>query len=266
MSKTKIIISIIIIVVLAGVAGLGLRGQGLAGLFSVFGKSQTTDNQSVSENQNVLPATQAEETKENPAPEQADFPQQVLLDIPFTPQAPFGNWDDVRQDNGCEEASILMAMHWITGDELTADIALKEIVAMSDFQLARYGHFHDSSTEDTLKLLNDYFQYENAFIRFDISVQDIKKELALGNAVIVPVDGKKLGNPYYSPPGPDRHKLIIIGYDDNIREFITNDPGTKRGEKYRYAYEVMENSIVDYKTGMHEPISEIRTAMLVVEK
>lgn len=193
-------------------------------------------------------------------------PERVLLDVPFTVQAPFGGWADERQDYGCEEASILMAMYRVRGEPLSPAQAEQEIIAISEFEKERYGDFHDTSAQDTLKVMKAYFEYENAFVKFDIGAQDIKTELARGNVVIVPLDGTKVGNPYYTPPGPLKHKLIIRGYDDATQEFITNDPGTKRGEGYRYKYDVLENALLDYPTGLNEPITEMRAAMIVVQK
>ena len=195
-----------------------------------------------------------------------NFPGQIYLDVPFTPQAPFGNWEDVRQDNGCEEACLLMAMAWVNDKKITPEEALKEILAMVDFQLENYGHFHDTSAQDTFKLLKEYFKYENAFIQFDIGAKDIKNQLAGGNLVIVPIDGSKVNNPFYTPPGPDQHKILIRGYEDATGEFISNDPGTSRGEGYRYKYEILESALMDYKSGFHEIIDEIKTAMIVVKK
>ncbi|MEK7494233.1 MAG: C39 family peptidase [Patescibacteria group bacterium] len=192
--------------------------------------------------------------------------KQVLLDVPFTVQAPFGGWADARQDYGCEEAAILMAMHWVWDKSLSAAQAEQEIIAISEFEKEQYGDFHDTSAQDTLKVMKAYFKYENAFVKYDIDAQDIKAELASGNVVIVPIDGTKVGNPYYTPPGPPKHKIIIRGYNDATQEFITNDSGTKRGEGYRYKYEILENALVDYPTGINEPIIDARTAMIVVQK
>jgi hypothetical protein len=38
------------------------------------------------------------------------------------------------------------------------------------------------------------------------------------------------------------------------KEFITNDPGTKRGFHYRYNEKVLYNAIRNYPTGNHLPI------------
>lgn len=243
----------------------------LIGLIFLF---RITAGSSVMKNPTLQEETEAEiKTKPKQdkviAPDSSSekvFPEQVLLDVPFTAQAPFGNWADVRQDYGCEEAAILMAMYWVYGRDLPLEEAEKEIIAISEFEKEKYGDFHDTSTLDTLKVLKAYFGYENAFVKFDIDAEDIKAELARGNIVIVPIDGTKVNNPYYTPPGPAKHKIVIRGYDDHTQEFITNDPGTKRGEGYRYNYQILEEAIVDYPTGLNEPISQIQTAMIVVEK
>ena len=194
------------------------------------------------------------------------LPDTVLLNVPFTPQAPFAEWSDQRQADGCEEASILMAIYFVQDKELSLQDAKKEIIALSIFEQEQYGEYRDTSTQDTLKVLKAYFKYDNAYVFYDIERKDIQQELALGKVVIVLLDGTKLGNPYYTPPGPTRHALVIRGYDNLTKEYITNDPGTKHGEGYRYDYDVLENALIDYPTGYQEIIIKNRTAMLVVEK
>lgn len=195
------------------------------------------------------------------------MPKKILIEVPFTVQAPYANWNDPRQKHGCEEAVSLMALRWAEGKKLTSKEALREIIAISDFEKKKYGEFQDASSEDTLEwIIKDYFGYKNAFLRYDITVEDIKKELAEGNVVIVPVDGRTLKNPFYTQSGPERHKILIKGYDDTTQEFITNDPGTRRGEGYRYGYSVLERALADYLTGKEELVSQIRSAMIVVSK
>src|SRR4030043_2130038 len=94
--------------------------------------------------------------------EQSPLPKKVLLNVPFTSQAPFGNWQDVREQNGCEEASLLMVISWARGEDLSPETAAREIQNMSDYHLKAHGHFHDLSNADTLQLLNDYFNYFKA--------------------------------------------------------------------------------------------------------
>ncbi|OGC46748.1 MAG: hypothetical protein A3A94_01915 [Candidatus Portnoybacteria bacterium RIFCSPLOWO2_01_FULL_43_11] len=208
----------------------------------------------------ILPIT---EEKEN-LPDNPPI-QNILLEVPFTSQAPSGNWQDIIFQNACEEASILMAMSWVRGETLTKEEAEKEIKAISDFELKTYGDFHDRSAADTAQLIRDYFDYDNIEVMENISASDIKTELTEGNLVIVPVNGQKMNNPFYTPPGPIEHMLVIIGYDTQTKEFITNDSGTKRGEKYRYSESILEAALKDYKTGFHEPLEEIKKVMIVVK-
>lgn len=200
------------------------------------------------------------------APESVLPKSKIIENVPFTSQAPFGDWADPKQQHGCEEASLVMAHYFLTGKKLTLEIALWEITAMADFETEKYGHFHDTSTADTLKLFKEYYGHENAFAKYDITLGDIKTEIAQGNLVIVPTNGRKLQNPNYTAPGPLLHEIIIIGYDDNTQEFITNDPGTRKGKSYRYDYVVFMNAIRDYKTGADEPIEEERKSMIVISK
>jgi len=214
--------------------------------------------------EDIRPVATESQTDKNSEPEA--LPSKVLLDVPFTSQAPFGNWEDVGEQNGCEEASILMAVYWARGEMLTPETAQEEIKKISDYHLKNYGHFHDLSNADTLKLLNEYFNYSKARLAENITAEDIKRELSGGRVVIVPVNGVKLGNPYYAPPGPVNHKIVIIGYDDATGEFITHDSGTSRGEKFRYDYKTLEDSLEDYPTGLHGKFEEKITSMIVVEK
>lgn len=192
----------------------------------------------------------------------------LIAGVPFAAQAPYGTWDDPRQQDGCEEASALIAVSWARGiTSISKDDALKSILTIADYEQATYGTYHDTSASDTIThILSGYFKFENVALHNNISAQDIIDALRAGDLVIVPVDGQKLGNPYFTAPGPDRHMLVIMGYDPRSNEFITQDPGTRHGEGYRYKVPVMERALQDYPTGDHLPITEIKTAMITVSK
>jgi len=191
----------------------------------------------------------------------------INLDIPFTSQAPFGDWADPRQQDGCEEAASLMAVYWTQGKSLNPQEALKGILNISAYEEENFGDYHDTNTEDTVKrIIKGYFGYQKAEARKNITLQNIISEIMLGNAVIVPLNGQVNGNPYYTAPGPERHNLVIRGYDPKTREFITNDNGTRHGENYRYSQDVLFASIRDYPTGDHVPIIKIEKSMIVVKK
>lgn len=221
------------------------------------------DDQNGQQSSGQLSDTGTETPTATPQQSQAE---EVILDVPFTAQAPLGNWADPRQQNGCEEAAALMAVRWAEGiQEILPQDAEKEIIAISDFEQSTYGHYHDTSAQDMVeRIFMGYFKYDKIQAHYDITVDDIKSELDKGNLVLVPVNGQKLDNPYYLPPGPEEHMLVIRGYNNKTGEFITNDSGTKQGNLLRYPQEVVMDAIYDYPTGYHEPVKEIVKAMIVV--
>ncbi len=189
----------------------------------------------------------------------------ILLDVPFTSQAPFGNWRDPKEQNGCEEASALMAVYWARQKKLTPAIALKEIIASSDYEQKKYYNYYDTSAPDTVKrIFNGYFNFKNAILKSPKSADEIINELKNGKVVIVPVNGQKVGNPYYTRPGPLEHNLVIKGFDFTANEFIVNDAGTRRGNGYRYKKDILWQALRDYPTGQREPIKKIIKDMIVV--
>src|SRR3989344_4812592 len=142
----------------------------------------------------------------------------VLLNMPFTSQAPNGEWSDPRHQDGCEEAAALMAAEWSkcnsNCNRIEKNYAAREIEKIWEWEVENYG-----------------------------------------SGV----------TPNYTAPGPERHMILIRGYDDETGEFITNDAGTRRGEKYRYKYRTLFNAIRDYPTGDHIPITGVDKKMIVVQ-
>lgn len=190
-----------------------------------------------------------------------------FLNVPFIAQAPLANWNDPRQQNGCEEASLLMAMGWITGERFTPAQNEKRITDFADWQIEKYGFSTDTNAEDSAKIMREYLKHDNVRVVHGISVGDIKKELVKGNLVIVPINGQRIGNPNYTSPGPLTHMFPILGYDSATDEFITNDPGTRLGAGYHYSSSAIENALQDYPTGAtHGYQTPGKTAMIVVEK
>lgn len=213
------------------------------------------------------PSVEVEEPAKEPQREFQEPSKLVLIDVPFTSQAPFRDWKDPRQQDGCEEASVLMTMKWANGETMTQQEALDEILKLSAFQEETYSEFHDTSAKDTFDwLVADYYEYTNAELRYDIGREDIIQALMDGYPVIVPVDGQKIGNKYYTQPGPERHMLVVIGYDPRKNEFITNDPGIGRGAQFRYPEKRFVSSLRDYSTGYHAPFEAHRSAMIVIKK
>ncbi len=194
--------------------------------------------------------------------------QEILIsDVSFTAQAPFANWSDPRQQNACEEASVIMAMSWVKEQSLSKTEALDKIIALSIWLEQKYGVYVDSSTQDTMDwIFKDYFQYDQVERFTDISKEKIIAELEQGKLVLAAFDGRKLNNPNFVAPGPITHMLIILGYKPSTNEFITNDPGTRNGEAYHYNTDILFQAIRDYPTGNHEEITSRAKNIIVIEK
>lgn len=177
----------------------------------------------------------------------------LISDVPFIIQAPLANWSDPLQENGCEEASVLMAIAWARGLSFSAISAEEAIIAMGEYQLKNYGQAVDTNAADTVeRLFVAYWDFSTAQVHNNFSKSNLISNLQAGKLIIMPVNGRLLKNPYFTPPGPTTHMLVVIGYDPNTDEFITHDPGTRRGESYRYSASRLLAAAVDYPTGNHE--------------
>lgn len=246
---------------------LGLCAVLLAGLgFFVWEKGAADRNEEIYAVEDYIPIKEKEEKEQELASAQEFIPPDFIHhNVPFVAQAPFANWEDPVYQDACEEASITMAIYWIQQKDLTLEMAYQEIGKLADLAQELFGTFQDSSAKDTVELARTYFGYEDISVEYNISVADIKRELARGSVVIVPVNGRILQNPHYTPPGPSAHMVVVVGYDDVKEEFITHDPGTRFGENFRYSYKILGEALQDYETGHREPALKKRTAMIIVK-
>jgi hypothetical protein len=178
----------------------------------------------------------------------AILPDEVNLAVPFTSQAPHQNWDLPYQEF-CEEASTLMAASFIRGETISGpDDADKKMLAIKDFEEKKLGFFKDTNAEETAVILKEYFGLSKIEVISDPAEETIKRALAGGKAVIVPLAGRELGNPHYKRPGPLFHMLVVKGYT-RAGDFITNDPGTRSGADYVYRPSILLNAIHDWNNG-----------------
>ena len=188
----------------------------------------------------------------------------MVIPVPFLCQAPDANWKQPWQD-ACEEAAIVMAMHYVNGTPLDRKVGRQEILSLVNFQIKKYGGHYDLTAQQSAQLIKDYYGYKNLEVSYNFLVEDIKKELDKGNLVIAPMAGRMLGNPYYTPPGPVYHYMLFKGYDDKRGEFIANDAGTNRGKDYRYKYLTAFKAIHDW-TGDKSTIGRGKKAILIIKK
>ena len=172
----------------------------------------------------------------------------INLAVPFTVQAPHANWDEIHQEF-CEEASVLMAASYIKGWTIaTPEIADQKMFEIKSFEEKRFGYYKDTTAEETAIILREFYGIEKVKVFYEPKADDIKKALAEKKVIIIPAAGRQLGNPYFRQPGPLYHMLVIKGYTKE-GNFITNDPGTRRGADFIYSPSVLMNAIHDWNGG-----------------
>lgn len=249
-SKINKILGLILILVWAGLI--------LEGLY-IYSKLPKPVQPSQSEKEEPASKKEQEMVREEKPAKPDTLPKSVNLEIPFTSQAPLGDWSPPF-NHTCEEAAILMVHYYFKNKKVIDPAAAKiELLDIVDFEMKNYGFHEDTSTAQTAQLIKDYYGYK-AKVFYDISLQDIKNELALNNPVIVPVAGRLLENPYFTPPGPIYHMLLIKGYNQD--GFIANDAGTKMGDSFLYSYETLEKAINDWDS--KKGLENNKKAMIVI--
>lgn len=198
----------------------------------------------------------------SPSPDPNPRPE-VNLPVPFTVQAPHANWE-MPYKEACEETSALMAIRYVFGttflDAADADAAIRDLVRTNEEILKLP---FDQTAEQIRALMLEIEPRLVVRLLHDSAVEQLKQELSGGNVIIVPAAGRKLGNPFYRRPGPLYHMLVLRGYTAD-GYFITNDPGTKRGEGYLYPFSRIMEAMGDWDPALQQPDTN-RKVVLVVE-
>ncbi len=200
------------------------------------------------------------------------LPNKVIYDVPFTTQSPFAKWDELHEE-ACEEASLIMLKYYndkierpsLSKNSLSKKVAEEEIEKLVKYQIKKYGDFYDTDVKTTKQIGEDFYKLDNLKIIENFTIEDLKKELAQGDIILVPTAGRELGNQNFTPPGPLYHNLVIIGYDNKAMIdsagrkskgiFITNDPGTRNGQNYKYNQQVLYKAVHDFPGNINK-ISE----------
>jgi hypothetical protein len=207
-----------------------------------------------------------------PSPTPTALPEEVNLNVPFTPQAPTANWDATHEET-CEEASLLMA-YWYVKEEngsasgrnknlVPADKAEAKLMELVDWQKDTFGYFEDTTVAETVRIAKEKLGLTKVRVLNDVSANTLKQELAEGNVIVVPLAGQEVDNPYFKQPGPPYHMITLRGY--NKSGFITNDPGTRNGESFIYKENDLLPAIHDW-TGKDSTINEGTPRVIIIER
>jgi hypothetical protein len=156
-----------------------------------------------------------------------------------------------------------MAHAYFSDTTLTPAYMEDEILKTISYEEKALGYFNDTSVSDTALFARTQYGLSTRIIDA-ATVSLIKNELDNGNVVIAPMAGRYLPNPYFTPPGPLYHMLVIIGYDSVSGQFITNDPGTRNGAGLRYSYDSLMSALHDW-TGDKNTITTGAKRVLIIE-
>lgn len=232
-----------------------------------FQTTQTTVNLSPSQ------LAQNQVTEQEIIPEPLTPRSEYWLSVPFTPQAPTANWDELHNE-ACEEASAIIAASFLSQDSTLGksvniipkysrtknppdpyDLRLdpvfveSEIDKLTNWQTDNFGYHLSIDTYETAKMIEAVYNLKAEVIPFDVETLE-RTYLSGDKIIIVPANGQLLNNPNYKQPGPKYHMLVITGY--NPTQFITNDPGTRNGYNYTYDKQILENAVGNWDHNKQE--------------
>lgn len=207
---------------------------------------QNNEERKIETVKNDLPSPVAEVSPNKASEIKRDIPEEMNIAVPFISQAPKFVWDQ-KHEEACEEAAMLMAKRYFKSELVgSADDSENGLNQIINYEMDTLGFFESTTANQSARIIIEMFAL-NAELKLNPTVSDIKTAISEGKLVITPAAGRQLRNPFYKQPGPIYHYLLIKGYTKT--QFITNDPGTKRGENYPYDFEVVMDAVHDYNGG-----------------
>jgi uncharacterized protein YvpB len=205
---------------------------------------------------------QAIEVGPGTMPDPVVLPSQILLQVPFTTQAPLNNW--AQHQESCEAANLAMLVaYWkhdpsVVIDPHAADASINQIDAWKS----------QPDLNDTMmgQLAQQHFGFSYRLVPNDPKV--IAEQLAAGRPLIAEVRTHALGNSRY--PGYSNHYeqngwsvphfVTIIGYDST--GVWLNDPGISWGRGYHISYAQLTHAI-DSLDQHHSALNEGQVLLLI---
>jgi hypothetical protein len=210
----------------------------------------------------IAAASSLEASPSSPAP----LPEHLLLQVPFTTQAPLGNW--AQRQHTCEEANLTMlSAYWQRDSSVVIDprAADSTISALVSWQVQQWGAKDDLTDTRLGELAKQYYGYGYMLVPNDPQV--IRKQIAAGHPLIAGVRTHGLGNSNYPGYGNHfeeegwsvSHYVLVIGYDgDGV---WLNDPGITKGRGYHISWAQLTHAIDDLT--QHQPALSEGQVLLV---
>lgn len=190
------------------------------------------------------------------------IPASLILQVPFSPQAPTNNWS---RNEDCEEASITMANAFLGGntqDKLPSGAAQEAINNLKKWEQANLGYNANTGADATTKMAEGAFGLKIRQIP-NFTEENLKRALMDNHPILLPINAKLLGSPQYFDNGPTYHMVVIRGFKG--RTFIVNDPGTNLGSGNEYSFDILKKAAADWNNTT-KTIDTSRKIALVVSK
>jgi len=192
----------------------------------------------------------------------AALPDHMLLQVPFTTQAPLNNW--AQHQESCEAANLTMLyLYWQHDQSVVLDPhGADNYIRMIDSWKSQ------PDLNDTMmgQLAQKHWGYSYRLLPNDPKV--IAQQLSAGRPLLAEVRTHGLGNTHY--PGYSSHYeqtgwsvphfVLIIGYDGS--GVWLNDPGISWGRGYHISYVQLTHAIDDLDQH-HPALSEGQVLLLV---
>jgi hypothetical protein len=190
------------------------------------------------------------------------LPDHILLQVPFTTQAPLNNW--AQHQESCEAANLTMLYLYWTQD---SSVVIDPHKADSFIQMIdSWKPAADLNDVQVGQLAQQHWGYAYRLVPNDPKV--IAQQLSAGRPLLAEVRTHGLGNSHY--PGYSTHYeqtgwsvphfVTIIGYDST--GVWLNDPGISWGRGYHITYAQLTHAIDDLD--QHHPgLAEGQVLLLI---
>lgn len=190
------------------------------------------------------------------------IPSVLILQVPFSPQAPTNNWS---RNEDCEETSVTMVNAFVGGnleDRLPAAAAQNAINNLKKWEQANLGYNANTGADATTKMAEGAFNLKITPMT-NYTEDDLKRALTDNHPILLSINAKLLGSPQYANGGPTYHMIVLRGFKGDT--FIVNDPGTDGGDGNEYPFSVLQKASADWNNAT-QTIDSNRKIALVVSK
>ncbi len=194
------------------------------------------------------------------APIPRTIPHSLLLQVPFSPQAPTNNWS---RNEDCEETSITMANAFVGGNlstKLPARATQEAINNLKKWEQANLGYNANTGVDATTKMAEGAFGLKITQLP-NYSEEDLKRALMDNRPILLSINAKLLRTAQYSGVGPTYHMIVVRGFRGDT--FIVNDPGTNNGNSNEYSFSDLKNAAADWNEATKSIDANKKVALIV---